>query len=132
MMAGLTETPVKYESFLLKAASAAFARTFEGLGDTNVARIVQESFDDEEVDDVTGVKFFQRANELQLAQLAEGSVTEGASGFSTDAPLNQCALTVTHVQSSAESLPLVNNSAFISLHYTDPATEVIPAGAVPG
>lgn len=97
MMQSMTETPVRYESFLLKAASAAFARTFEGIGDTNVARIVQEKAEDEAAEDANGVKFFQRANELQLSQLAEGDLTAGASGFANAAPLNQCALTVTHV-----------------------------------
>lgn len=33
---------------------------------------------------------------------------------------------------STEVLPIVNNSALISLHYTDPAIEVVPAGEVPG
>lgn len=83
MMSGLTEAPVRYESFLLKAASAAFARTFEGLGDTNVARIVKRMDQT-----ASGVKFFQRANELQLSQLAEGSLVDGASGFDNGAPLN--------------------------------------------
>ena len=45
------------------------------------------------------------------------------------APLTACGMTVTHIDQSAESLPILNNvGAFISLHFTQPLDEVVARG----
>ena len=42
-------------------------------------------------------------------------------------------MTVTHIDQSAESLPILNNvGAFISLHFTQPLDEVVVGGSEPG
>ena len=59
-------------------------------------------------------------------------MTAGASGFANVEPLTACGLTVSQVRDAAESLPLVNGvGAYISLHFTQPAAEVV-AGGLPG
>lgn len=55
---------------------------------------------------------------------------EGLSSFDTSSPNSQ--VTVSQVHNSQESLPIVDPSAMISLHFTNPATQVLAAGVVPG
>jgi hypothetical protein len=74
-----------FESYVIKAASAAFAKVFPD--DANVARVV----DGEE----SGVKFIQKANEMLLEDLTNAELTAGVNNFSDGLP--QCGLTVTQV-----------------------------------
>jgi len=110
-----------YESFILKAASKSFAKVFPEVA-SNVTRVV----DGED----SGIQFYEKANELQLSQLGSSEVHKGLSSFSVDSPPS--GLTVSQNANSLESLPIVSSNSLISLHFTEPVSEVLSEGTAPG
>ena len=70
---------------------------------------------------------------MLIGQYQTVESTLGASAFANVAPLTACGMTVTQIDQSAESLPILNNvGAFISLHFTQPVDEVVVGGSEPG
>lgn len=67
-----------------------------------------------------GVQFHQRANELQMSDFAAQELSEGVYGHDSAEAISACPLTITQVANSVESLPIVNQSALICLHFTQP------------
>jgi pyruvate/2-oxoglutarate dehydrogenase complex dihydrolipoamide acyltransferase (E2) component len=121
----LNESSVTFESFVLRAASRAFTKAFPEVETQNIARVVQDS---EEL----GVKIHERANESRMSDFASQELAAGVYGHDSGEAISACPLTITHVRNSTESLPIVNHAALISLHFTQPRTEVIHGGLVPG
>ena len=115
---------VSFESYLLKAASKAFSKVFPEQQKANVSRVVSSQ------DGEDGLQYYQAANDLRLSQLGSNDLHEGLSSFSAGSPPSQ--LTISQVNNSWESLPIVSPTALISLHFTQPQTQVLAGGAVPG
>ena len=109
----LQDESITFESFLLKAASRAFTKVFPEVETPNIAQVVQDS-------EQLGVKFHQRANELQMSDFAAQELSEGVYGYDSAAAIGACSLTITQVANSVESLPIINHAALISLHFTEP------------
>lgn len=67
-----------------------------------------------------------------MSDFAAQELSEGVYGHDSAEAIGACPLTITQVANSVESLPIVNHAALISLHFTQPQTEVIHAGQAPG
>ena len=65
-----------------------------------------------------------------MDQLGSVDLHEGLNVFAAGSPPSQ--LTISQVSGSVQSLPVLDPSAFISLHFTLPQTEVLAAGLAPG
>ena len=73
---------------------------------------------------MTGIQYYQAANEKQIANLGHGEIHD-VLNYSKSSPASL--LTISQVENSLESLPIVPSSSMISLHYSNPATEVLPS-----
>ena len=62
---------------------------------------------------------------MQVGDFSGVDVVKGLYGYSQVDQIAACPLIVSQVASSVESLPIVNHSALISLHFTQPKTEVV-------
>lgn len=98
-----------FEGYLLKAASKAYSKVFGS--SVNVSRIVSD-----------GLKYYEAANEMQIGQFGSSEV-HSVSAFSSNSPPS--GLTISSVNSSLESLPIVDGKSLISLHFTPPQSEVL-------
>lgn len=117
----MQDESVNFESFVLKAAAKAFSKAFPEVEAKNIARVVQDA-------EQVGVQFHARANELQMGDFASQEVAEGMYGHTQADAISACPLVISQVAHSVESLPIVSHAALISLHFTQPQTEVVHGG----
>ena len=103
---------------MIKAASKAFHRVFPE-ETSSISQFVNGQG--------AGLRFHERAHELNLGALNQTQIHENLVNFSTQNPVS--AITVTHVDNSMESLPITNQQSMINLHYTSPFSQVLPNGA---
>mmetsp|Transcript_12729 Transcript_12729/g.21458 ORF Transcript_12729/g.21458 Transcript_12729/m.21458 type:complete len:168 (-) Transcript_12729:194-697(-) len=120
----LAQMNVDFETYVIKAASKAYSRVF-GVAKVNVSRVIAD-----QVSQANGLNYIPAANEKQLSQLMDLQLHDGLQAFSNQAP--QSEITVSQVDNSLESLPIVNQNTQISLHFTNPSQEVVAGGATPG
>lgn len=72
---------VTFENYVLKAASKAFTKVFDGHDEANVSRVTEN-----------GLKYFRAANEKQLSSLGNAEEHEGLHNFGADAPASQISI----------------------------------------
>lgn len=104
---------ISFESYVVKAAAKAFHKVFPDQA-SNVSHFVTNS----------GLRFHERAHEFNLRALNSASLHESVVNFTPSNPAS--GVTVTHIDTSTESLPISNNQSMINLHYTSPSAEVTP------
>ena len=73
---------------------------------------------------MTGLQYYQAANDQQIGALGHADVNQ-VLNYSRASPASL--LTISQVENSLESLPIVPSASMISLHFTNPATEVLPS-----
>ena len=95
--------------------SKAYGKAFPDSSKTNISRVAAE-----------GLQIYGAANELGVGSLSNAEVHSGVLNFSGSSP--DADVTISQVDQSIDSLPIVSGKSMISLHFTLPRSEVISSG----